>query len=207
MKNNLSLKYSKILLVALIATTINVSFSNAQGGEAPFVKGSKTIAISLGFGVDYGYTINYGGNVTNLPTFSVSYDQGIFENVGPGTIGIGGVVAVKTSSYKYEAYSNGSNTNFKDNYTNFILGVRGTYHLTLLADKNNKFDPYGGVTMGLRFFNHNSDNSQSYDNYNSVYPVFGVYVGAKYNFTKNFGAFADIGYDITAIRLGVNFNF
>ena len=200
-------KFTKFLLLACVATAVNSSSVFAQGGEPPFVIGSKSIALSLGFGVDYGYHTGYGGNVTNLPVFSVSYDQGVFEKVGPGTVGIGGVIAMKTSSYKYVAYNNGSNTNYRDNYTNFIVAVKGTYHLTLLAEKNNKFDPYGGVTMGLRFFNHNSDYNQSYDDYNSVYPVLGVYVGAKYNFTKNFGAFADVGYDYTAIRLGINFDF
>ncbi len=193
--------WKKALAAVALVAMASITQVNAQDGEPPFVKGSKSIGISMGFGVDYGYSTYYGGSYTNSPAFAFTYDQGFFENVGPGTIGIGGVVGFKSSKYKYAGY--------KSTYTNYIIGVRGTYHLTLLAEKNNKFDPYAGVTIGLRFFNY-KDNDP-YDNdiydYRSVYPIAGAFVGAKYNFTPAFGAFGELGYDISFLRLGVNFNF
>ncbi len=138
----------------------------------------------------------------------MSYHHGLIEKVGPGSIGIGGVIGFKSATYKYKYNFNGGNNNYKDTYTNFIIGVRGTYHLTLLANKNNKFDPYGGVTVGFRIFDHNygGPDLNPY-NYNSVYPIAGLFVGAKYNFVPNFGVFAELGYDISLIRVGINFNF
>jgi len=208
------LKSTKILTLALITTLFTTTSGQAQGGEAAFVKGSKTIAVSLGFGVDYGYGTFYGGKYVNLPAVAVTYDQGVFENVGPGTIGIGGVVGFKNSYYRYnvDRDKNGNiiNESYKDNYSNFIIGLRGTYHLTLLKDKNNKFDPYAGITVGVRIFNHKYNNpyyNNAFDNYNNVNPIAGAFIGAKYNFTKGFGAFAEVGYDISLLRIGLNFNF
>ena len=83
---------------------------------------------------------------------------------------------------------------------------------TILSKKNNKFDPYGGVTVGLRIATYNDTYySSNYYNdpysYNSVYPIVGAFVGAKYNFEKNFGAFAELGYDISFLRAGICLNF
>lgn len=213
MKNKLVHSCTKLLTILVIIAT-SVYSSNAQGGKAPFVKGSNTIGIALGAGVDYGYGTYYGGRYINHPSVSFIYDHGLINDVGPGTIGIGGIAGFKSATYKYNYnhFVNGTyvNGNYKDTYTNFIIGVRGTYHLTLLADKNNKFDPYGGVMFGMRFFNHNYNNpyyNETLDNYNSVYPVAGLFIGAKYNFTENFGGFAELGYDISLLKAGLNFNF
>ncbi len=170
------------------------AFSQSKTNEAPFVKGSKSIGLSAGFGIAYDYTSGYSG----LPAFALTYDQGFFEEVGPGTIGIGVIAAIKTAHY---SYSNGT----KATWNNYFIGLRGTYHLTLLADKNNKFDPYAGVTVGARIYKY-SDKYYSYTA-DKVYPTIGAFVGAKYNFAKNFGAFAELGYDISFARIGICFNF
>jgi len=34
-----------------------------------------------------------------------------------------------------------------------------------------------------------------------------LFVGAKYNFVENFGAFAELGYDISFFKIGLNLNF
>ncbi len=178
--------------------------TTAFAAEPAFDKGSNIIGVCIGFGVDYGHY--YGGSSSSLaPTFAVMYDRGVFPEVGPGTIGIGGIFAIKSSSQKVAGEKYG--------YSSYIIGARGTYHLTILKDKNNKFDPYAGVTFGLRFnsdeyYDYYKDNyGASYYSYNNVNPVAGIFVGAHYNFVPNFGAFAEMGYDITFLRLGVNFNF
>lgn len=172
----------------------------SNGKEAAFVKGSKTLGFAVGFGVDY----NYYGSVTPLPAFGFVYDQGIINHAGPGTIGVGGLLAFKSAHYNY---GNG----YKATWTNVVFGVRGTYHLTLLKDKNNKFDPYAGVTLGIRIYKYKDTyyDHLGYNpyNYNSAYPVAGAFVGAKYNLSKHFGAFTELGYDISFFRIGLNANF
>jgi hypothetical protein len=167
--------------------------NSGEGAKPAFDKGDKTLGISAGFGVSYGLT-----TASAIPAIAVNYDQGIVGNVGPGTIGVGGIVGYKASRYKYW-------NDAKYTYSNIVIGVRGTYHLTILKDKNNKFDPYAGVTMGLRIWRWNDDfyNTSS----NSVSPIVGGFVGAKYNFASSVGAFAELGYDVSFARIGLCVNF
>ncbi len=202
MKTSILINYKKTITSFFVMLLLSVS---SFAAEPAFDKGSNVIGLGLGFGVDYGH---YYGTYTSssvAPTFAIMYDHGFFPEVGPGTIGIGGIFAIKSSSQKI----NGD----KYGYSSYIVGVRGTYHLTLLKDKNNKFDPYGGVTFGLRFnsdeyykYYHDTYGTEYYS-YRNVNPIAGLFVGAHYNFVPNFGVFAEIGYDITFLRLGVNFNF
>lgn len=192
------------LQISMLLLSLSPAYAQKKtGGAKPaFDKGSKTLGLSVGFGVGYGYY----GSVKNLPAFAVNYDQGIIGNVGPGTIGIGGLIGFKSSSYKY------SSSSYKATWTNIVVAARGTYHLTLLKDKNNKFDPYAGVTLGLRFNSYKDSyySSLGYDNpysYGSVSPVAGVFVGAKYNFAPAFGVFSELGYDISFFRIGLCLNF
>lgn len=189
-----------VLIMLLLATHAFAAKRNSDVKPA-FDKGSNTIGLFVGGGVSYGYY----GNVTETPSVGVFFDHGLLADIGPGTIGIGGVIAFKNSNYLYNS------GNYKATWTNVVVGVRGTYHLTLLKEKNNKFDPYAGITAGLRILRYKDTYYSSlgispYD-YPGAYPLIGGFVGAKYNFAKNFGAFAELGYDISYARIGLNLNF
>lgn len=194
-----NLLFSSIFLLCT-AFLIQPTTTFASGGNAPFSKGTKVLGISAGLGIDYDY---YGGYY-QTPAIAVTYDQGIIDNVGPGTIGLGGIVGMKLAQYNY---GNG----YKANWANYIVAARGTYHLTLLKNKIPKLDPYGGVTAGLRiteykdtYYEHFGGNPHSY---NSAYPVLGLFVGAGYKFNNHFGAFTELGYDISFWRIGLNMRF
>jgi hypothetical protein len=185
------------------ALLITVTVAKAQrGGDGAFEQGSKTLGLTLGVGDGEG---NYDDNGYNdhagLPAFAVIYDQGVFGDVGPGTIGIGGIISGKTS---WDNYSGGKAT-----WSSFLIGVRGDYHLTILKDRNNKFDPYAGITIGARF-NHYHDKADdgSYDvSSNNSYPIVAPFIGAKYNFAEHVGVFAEASFDISLLRAGIAFNF
>ena len=201
MKNS-PIKHTAALFTALLLTSI--AFAQK---EPAFDKGDNTISIAVGLGGSYhnndvhsnAYSVSY----VSLPAFVVTYDHGTFSEVGPGTIGIGGMVG-----YRYTFINDYGD--YDANWTDLVVGARGTYHLTLLKEKNNQFDPYGGVMAGMRFQSYKNtlydEFEESYDQ-SRIYPAFGLFVGAKYNFTKGFGAFAEIGYDICILRVGLNFNF
>jgi hypothetical protein len=189
-----------VLMIGLLPSAL----VKAQTDPA-FDVGDNTIGLAIGVGGGrhtsvYGYS---GVRYVDVPAFVLTYDHGFFGEVGPVTIGIGGLIG-----YQYSYLRNYDD--YDASWTNFVVGVRGTYHLTLLKDKNNKFDPYGGVLIGLRFETYKNTYydyiETSYDNA-SVLPVPGVFVGAKYNFTPAFGAFAEVGYDIAILKVGINFNF
>lgn len=171
--------------------------------ETPFHKGSSTLALGLGLG---GVSYNYYGSVNRAPAAMLYFDHGIKDNLGPGNLGVGGMVGYTAARYKY------ASGGYKATWSNVVVALRATWHLTILADKNNKFDPYGGVMAGLRFFGYKDTYYENMGianpySYNSVYPMAGLFVGAKYNFSSNFGAWSELGYDIAFLKLGINFNF
>lgn len=190
------------LVLAILAFNMQAANKKKSSTEnQPFHKGSNSLGIGLGAGMDYGYY----GTVSAIPTIFATFDHGIVDHLGPGNLGIGGIIGVKSASTTYFS-------NYKATWRNIMIGVRGTWHLTLLADKNSKFDPYGGVTAGFRintYSNSYYSNNQLVDpyDYNHVSPITGVFVGAKYNFSQHFGVFAEAGYDISLFRGGLSINF
>ena len=197
------MKKTSITSLILLAMMLVCTIANAQDNrktaaekDPAFDVGDKTLGISIGFGSDYSYNYYGGYAPVVLPAFGLSYDQGILE-AGPGVVGIGGIIDAQFSHYGLYGTD--------ITYTHYVVGVRGTWHLSILKNKNNKFDPYGGVMAGLRFYNYNDN----YDHYksSSVNPAFGLFVGAKYNFATHVGAFAELGFDVSLLRIGLNFNF
>jgi hypothetical protein len=186
-------------LLAMAATQVWAQKDKTD--ETPFHKGSGTIALGMGLGVDY----NYFGTVNSAPSGVAFFDYGIKDGAGPGNIGAGAIVALKTARFNYPDGSRAT-------WTNVIVGLRGTWHLTLLAAKNNKFDPYAGAMVGLRFQGYKNtyyDNHPYLVDYYSNHPVTptaGFFVGAKYNFTPHFGAWTELGYDVAYFKIGLNYN-
>jgi len=188
------------IIPAFLYTTVSsgqatTTAANSAGNEA-FSKGDVSLMIASGFGVAY----DYYGSYVSLPALTVALDIGIFDHAGPGNIGVGGIVGFKKAFNNHDGYD--------AEWTNFLIAGRATYHLTVID--NSKVDLYGAVTAGIRINDYHDsyfdDNANPY-HYNSVYPVFGVMAGAKYNFTPGFGGFAELGYDFSLIRVGVSFNF
>ncbi len=195
---------NSITAAAIAACTLfSISTATAQqttkGKRPAFGKGSGTLGISVGFGVDY----DYKRDARPIPAIAVYYDRGIIGNVGPGTIGIGGMVGVKMATYNY------SGGRYKASWADYIVAFRATYHLTILKNRNNKFDPYAGITIGGRFSEYRDDFNSAFVPavyHTGVHPVLGAFIGAKYNFSRNVGVFTELGYDISLVRFGLCFN-
>ena len=89
-------------------------------------------------------------------------------------------------------------------YLNFA--VRGLYHIDLL----DPLDTYGGVVLGYTSgsisYADGFDNSFFQDlSVSSVY--YGFILGTRYRFTDNIGAFAEIGYALSPVTIGLNVMF
>ena len=193
MKKQLFIPFFILLLLA--GSTVSNAAKRGSGGAKPaFDAGDNTLAFGLGVGPTHPYLD--GANY--FPAFIAYFDHGLIGNVGPGTVGIGGIVGFQAANYTYS-------NNRKYRESSFWIGVRGTYHLTLLKEENNKFDPYGGVTVGIRA--ENTENEFNNTSSNKVYPYVGPFVGAKYNFVPSFGAWTELGFDIAFFKIGLNFNF
>ncbi|MCG8698808.1 MAG: hypothetical protein MI922_12205 [Bacteroidales bacterium] len=185
------MKKSLILFSLLLTTTIA---SNAQ----IFQSGSQAFNAGIGFGVP-GY---YDGSM-RLPSFLASYDHGILHKLGIGYLGVGGQTGFQFTKDKYAHHVTG---NYYEEYshTYFLLGARATYHFAFYdMTKEPIFrdlDVYAGIVAGFKVDFTDGPVSHSGALHN-------VFAGARYLFSDGFGVYAELGYDVAYLNLGVTFDF
>ena len=89
-------------------------------------------------------------------------------------------------------------------YSVVILGARGAYHHDFEIDK---LDAYGGLMLGYNIFNSKLTGNTTFPYEASASGVgYSFFVGANYAFTEKIGAFAELGYGIALVQLGLNLN-
>ena len=174
-----------LLVFAIFFLSVTQSTVKAQA----FQDGDMVANLGVGFGW-YGY----GYGASSLPAFSLSLEKGITEinNVGP--LSIGGILGFKHASY--DAFS--ENWSWND----IIIAARGAIHYDLF--KNEKIDTYGGVALGVRI---QSQNLGGFGKTNFTHGLFALYVGGRYFFSDNLGAFAELGYGLGYLTLGLSYKF
>lgn len=106
--------------------------------------------------------------------------------------------------YSYGYYSSG--------YNFIYAGARGSYHLgDALNVQSSNFDPYIGATLGFRYAGYGGSHGYGYyDGYSSSYNsglYVGIHVGARVLFSPKVGAFAEVGYGVSALKLGLAAKF
>lgn len=97
-------------------------------------------------------------------------------------------------------------------YTYFIVGARGSYHFNeALQIANPKLDVYGGAGLLYRHFSVKYDNSGVEEYFSgkasSGTMTIDLHAGGRYQFNNNVGAFAEVGYGISPLKLGMSFKF
>lgn len=171
---------SSLFVVALLAC----GTANAQ-----YAQGDKLLNVGVGLA---GY---YGGG---LP-LGASFEYGITPEIS-----VGAQIDFYTWSYNY-GFGLG-----KYRYTFIPVAVRGSYHVNELLNLNNdKVDLYGGVQLGYYISSYSGDGFAG-TGFNNAYGnqvLFGIHLGGKYYFKPNLGAFAEVGYGVSAVKLGVAFKF
>jgi hypothetical protein len=166
-----------------------------------FDKGDMVLSFGLGLGSNYVGGWNSYYKVTVPPVF-LAGDFCIKEKLGPGNLGVGGILAY--SAYKYH-YDFGT-YDYGWKYTTFIIGARGSYHFTELVDN---LDLYGGVVLGAKIVSAKEFGDFGGINYsaNASGVLYDVFAGARYYFTDNLAAMGELGYGIAWLKLGVSFKF
>lgn len=187
----------KIALVLFIAT-ICAKTTTAQF----FEKGTNVVSAGIGFGGHFG-SYTYG---SQTPGLSLQYERGVWDVGGPGVISLGGYAGVK--SYKYSGDYGGYHWSEKWNYT--VIGVRSAYHYN--AINNKKFDVYGGLMLSYNILSYKySDNGGNYGYKSSgsygSHVGLSAYVGGRYLFTDHIGAFAELGYGVSILNVGLAVKF
>jgi len=154
--------------------------------DGPFSEGTNALNVGVGFGASYAYL----NSASATPAISVSFEHG-FKQLGPGVLGFG-VLAGYQSVSADGFYSS----------TDIAVVLRGAYHYPV----TDAFDAYGGVGLGYRRISFDSENSMiPFANVGSVFSA--GFIGGRYFFTDNIGAFAELGYDQTYLKAGLSLKF
>ncbi|GAB2558689.1 hypothetical protein [Spirosoma areae] len=143
--------------------------------------------------VGVGLAAYYGGGLPLGASFEVETKN---KNVS-----VGGSV-----DYLRYGYNSGG---YKWNYTFVYVGGRVSYHLgEALNVGSDTFDPYIGATLGFRYAGYND--TYGYDNYSNPYNsglYVGIHLGSRFMFSEKLGGFAEVGYGVSALKLGLTAKF
>lgn len=143
------------------------------------------VGLGLGFGGIYGSV--------SFPPISFGFQYGVHEKIS-----VGGIIGYTSSTQ--DAFLN-RNYNWK--YSYIVIGARGEYHFLENVDR---VDGYGGATLGYNIvtvsepFGYNGPYNAS-----GSYLLLGVHVGGRYYFNPNIAAFAELGYGLGYLTVGVAF--
>jgi hypothetical protein len=182
-------KFFGIALVTLLA----VSFAFAQ--VTPYKVGDQNVSAGIGFGMAGIY-----GDAT-LPPISVGYETAL--SALEGKLSVGGILGYAGSKISYPTAWG----NWDFNYSYIIIGARGAYHLPLIDN----VDTYGGLMLGYNIVSFSETKPANvpawWPSYSasSSYLAFGAFVGGRYYFTPKLGAYAELGYGLGFLNVGVTY--
>lgn len=171
------------VVAALFATTAFTT--NAQVYE----QGSKILNVGLGIGSTFVGT----GLESTLPPIGASFEYGVTDKISAGAYL--GYAAAKQDVPFWGEYK----------YTYLIMGARGSYHFELLD--TDKFDTYAGLMLGYNKASVKIDKAGAPAGATAGGFLVGGHLGLRYMFTDNLGAFAELGYGIAYLQLGVTAKF
>ena len=190
---NLMKKTSLVVVTLLSVILLSTNFQNAQAQD--FVKGDKVVNFGLGIG-----TALYGfGYKMTIPPVSISGELGVKDDVGPGSVGVGGYLGIAGSKYSYNYL--GDEYGWK--YTYIVVGARGTYHLHDVLDK---LDAYAGLMPYFAIVgNKEYGNWPGTTYYSAASSFIGVslFIGGRYYVTDKFALMAELGYGVSYLNIGV----
>jgi len=192
MKNVL---FTKVLAVVLFCAVFTMGV-NAQN---VFSKGDN----NLNLGVGIGSTLGGSGYKTTIPPLSISYERGIIDNLfdDKSSLGIGAYFGYAANKHEWS----NSDKAYGHDYSYLIFGARGAVHYQLV----NNLDTYGGLMLG-----YNVIKAKTYGDWGTFKSEaaasglgWSLFLGGRYYFKENIAAFAELGYGIAYLQLGVSFKF
>ena len=172
-------------------------FADSSVAQKYFKKGDIVLNGGIGLGTNL-----YTGGYWNLtfPPIILTGDYAI-EQAGPGMIGIGGFMGFTGAKTRF--YDPVKRDYYGINYNYSFLGGRGSYHVDAIEE----FDLYGGIAVGLYIVRTTYYGSLKTSSIPKTGLAGGLFLGGKYYFQDNIGLFAELGYNISYLTIGVSFRF
>ncbi len=208
----------KLLFVGLFSALFAVnpvkSLSNKEirdydsNGEKCFNETSHLVSVGIGLGRNY--YISLSGTSWKSPNFSLTYEFPWPKRIGPGYLGVGGYLGYQT---EHDRSYYGSSYYYQHDWNYYTIAGRGTYHWDVLNSE--KAEVYGGSLIGLRFqtYHYVTNNMGSgadvyrYNEKDIPYPVFSLFAGARWYFTKNIAVYGEVSHRVSYIAGGLTYKF
>ncbi len=198
------MKNNYLFALLMIAFTAGTSGLKAQA----FTNKTGFLNLGLGYTGYFTYDIPDGADVTATPAIYLSYDHGIVTFDKAGTIGIGAFFAMKNTSYNFGYTPSGTATSYTwdGKIKDIVYGLRPSYHVGIA---NEKIDLYGALSLGMygqsiSITSDDPDRPGSDESTSEFY--YGFSAGFRYMLTKQFGLFAEAGYDMSYAKAGLTFH-
>ena len=180
----------KTFIKSFVAVAFAIGVNSAAQAQA-FQKSN----VDLNLGVSLGSTLTGGsGYTTSIPPVSASLDFGVTDKIS-----VGGFLGYSSAKYKF-SYFGSSDYEWKYSYA--VFGVRGAYHF----DLSPKFDTYAGAMLGYNVVSVTAPSDFNGVGYSAAGSsvALGAFIGGRYLFTEKIGAFAELGYGLGYLTLGLN---
>lgn len=184
----------KILVIAALSLAV----IGSQAQNALFKKGQK----------DFNFGINFGGTVakayaydmkSSFPHLQATFHYGISD-----AFSVGAYLGYESYNVYTEVVQLVPLTTYygkEGTATSFNGGLRLLYHFDVMKD----VDTYVGGVVGFNAVKETLIPNVISDFDNRVKKsTTGLFVGARYMFSKNTGAFVEVGYKTTSLALGIH---
>ena len=177
-----------------IFLSVSLCLIAAIGVNAQVIEKGNVI-VTAGFGFSSYHTGN-GFSSSSLP-LNAAIEYCIVDNMidGNAAIGVGGYLGYAAD--KLNVFPNV----VKRSHT--VFGAKGYFHYQFFEN----LDTYGGLMLGYHSLNITTTPSNYTYHGNSSGTTASLFLGARYFFNDNLGAFIELGYGVTAIELGVALKF
>lgn len=200
--------FSAVFTVNTAKSIESKQTQSGSDGEKCFNETSHLISVGIGLGRDYYISIN--GTSWKSPNFNVTYEFPWSQRIGPGYLGVGGYL-----SYQNEHDRNyyGSGYYYQHDWNYYTIAGRGAYHWDVLNSE--KAEVYGGSLIGLRFQTYHYVTNDvgagadvyRYNEKDIPYPVFSLFAGARWYFTKNIAVYGEVSHRVSYIAGGLTWKF
>jgi len=181
----------QLFVLAIACTLFTTIDSNAQA----LTKGEKIVQLGTGIG---GTVV--AGSSSQTPYLRAIFEMGVNDDFLSGTLSAGGGISYKSGSYAYYSASTW-------NYTYMSFHGRASWHPDFISV--DKLDAYAGLAMGIDFVNVNYDSAFDYDgtDFSGAGLSLGMHIGARYQFTEQWGAWAELGFGHGLLNVGASYKF
>ncbi len=181
------------LLLVVLFSALAVNAQTVKEGD---------ILLNAGLGLG-----TYDTDNLSFPALAVSADYMLKDNLfdNKSSLSVGAYTGFYRQSWDYTSTISVGTPPVPQVVTSsysansFIIGARSSVHYRFV----DKLDTYAGLMLAYR----NTSVSANGSSASTGKMRLGIHIGARYFFTDKIGAFAELGYGISPLELGVSFKF